>query len=59
MKRSDIDRMFLQDARRRKSLFTYVIMIAIFAAISCGFFFTYASLSKVKYVKYVENTKYF
>ncbi len=56
MKKSDVDKMFAEDARRKKSLLTYVGMIILFIGFSALFFYTYASLNKVKYVNYIENS---
>lgn len=56
MKKSDVDRMFAEDTKRKKSLLTYVGMIILFAGFSFLFFFAYASLNKVKYVNYIENS---
>ena len=56
MKKSDVDKLFAEDAKRKKSLLTYVGMIIIFVGFSFLFFYTYSSLNKVKYVNYIENS---
>ncbi len=56
MKKSEVDKMFAEDAKRRKSLLTYMGLIVLFVGFSFLFFFTYASLNKVKYVNYIENS---
>ena len=56
MKKSDVDRLFAADAKRKKSLLTYVGMIILFVGFSLLFFYTYVTLNKVKYVNYIENS---
>lgn len=56
MKKSDVDKLFAEDAKRRKSLLTFIGLIVIFAGFSFLFFYTYKALNKVKYVNYTENS---
>jgi len=56
MKKSDVEKMFAEDAKRKKSLLTYIGMIILFVGFSFLFFFTYTSLNKVKYINYIENS---
>ena len=56
MKKSEIDKMFAEDVKRKKSILTYLGMIILFVGFSVLFFYTYSALNKVKYVNYIENS---
>ncbi|MBP5678419.1 MAG: hypothetical protein J6X28_01145 [Bacilli bacterium] len=56
MKKSEVEKMFAEDTKRKKSILTYLGMIILFVGFSCLFFYTYNALNQTKYVNYTENS---
>lgn len=56
MKRSQVDKLFAEEATRKKTILVYVGMIILFMGFSFLFSYTYKSLNKTKYVTYTENS---
>ena len=56
MKKSEVEKMFAEDTKRKKSILTYIGMIILFIGFSCLFLYTYNALNKTKYVNYRENS---
>ncbi len=56
MKKSEVEKMFAEDTKRKRSLLTYVGMIILFVGFSCLFLYVYNALNQTKYVNYKENS---
>ena len=56
MKRSQIDKLFAEEANRKKTILVYLGMIVLFIGFSFLFLYTYKSLNKTKYINYTENS---
>ena len=50
MKKSEVEKMFAEDTKRKRSLLTYVGMIILFVGFSCLFLYIYNVLNQTKYV---------